>query len=195
MTITEATVKYNKALLKGRKAHLAYQKVSEKQLWRIYKKAAGKIGSKIMAADAPLAPAALRTFLDSITSEMKRLDNKILSTIQTASNKSIKMSLKNTIDRLQVYKEFLPATFAIKLTSSVFNSVHHAAVRALIRRPLDGIELSERVWNIHQTSITQIRKHIAKGYLYGEPSHKIAQEVRRFLIISDYENKKMASVF
>jgi len=185
MTLTQADKKNKIAILHGRKTHLAYQGVSEKQLWRVYRKAAGKIGTKIMMAETPIQKAKLRALLNSVEGEVKRLDSKVLSSITTSINKSVKMGLDNSIDRLSVYNGFLPATFSIELTSSVFNSIYHDAVRALYRRPLDGIELSERVWDIHQTSITKIRRLIAKGFLYGEPQYSIAQQVRRMLLISD----------
>ncbi len=197
MTIEEATKKNIAATNRGRRASFAFQKVNDKQLWRTYKKAAGKIGTKIMLAETPITKSRLRTLLTSVENEIKRLDSKVLSTIGTSINKSVKMGLDNTIDRLSVYRDFLPATFAIEPTSSVFNSIYHDAVRALYRRPLDGIELSERVWNVQKTSITQIRKLIAKGYLYGEPSNKIAEQVRRLLLISDSDmrTKKWKAFF
>ena len=197
MTVAEANKKHTIATNRGRKASFAFQKVSDKQLWRAYKKAASKIGTKIMLAETPITKSKLRVLLNSVENEIKRLDSKVLSTIGTSINKSVKMGLDNTIDRLSVYKEFLPAVFAIEPTSSVYNSIYHDAVRALYRRPLDGIELSERVWNVHKTSITQIRKLIAKGYLYGEPSNEIAQQVRRLLLISDSDmrTKKWKAFF
>ena len=185
MTKEQAAIKYKIAIDRGRRAHVAYQKVSEKQLWRAYKKAAGKIAAKIMIEEIPIIKSGLRSLLNSIESEIKRLDNKILSTIRTSINKSVEMGLDNSIDRLSIYKGFVPASFVIDITSSVWNSIYHDAIRALYRRPLDGIELSERVWNIHKTSITQVRRLIARGFLYGEPGYSIAQQVRRMLLISD----------
>jgi len=197
MTIDEADKKNKAAILKGRKVHLSYQEVSEKQLWRTYKKAAGKIGTKIMLEEAPIPKAKLRVLLNSIDNEIKRLDNRVLNSINVAINKSVKMGIDNSIDRLSVYRDFMPATFVIDPTSSVFNSIYHDAIRALFRRPLDGIELSERVWDVHKTTITQIRRLIAKGYLYGEPSYSIAQQVRRMLLISDSDmrTKKWKAFF
>jgi len=197
MTITQADKKNKTAILKGRKAHLAYQGVSEKQLWRTYKKAAGKIGTKIILEEVPITKGRLRTLLNSIEGEIRRLDSRVLGSINIAINKSVKMGIDNSIDRLAIYKGFMPATFVIKPTSSVLNSIYHDAVRALFRRPLDGIELSARVWDVHKASITQIRRLIAKGYLYGEPSYSIAQQVRRMLLISDSDmrTKKWKAFF
>ena len=187
MTVTQ---EYNKAILKGRKNHIAYQQVGDRQLWKVYKDAATKVSGKIMAAETPITRGQFKTLLASIKSELDRLDNKVLHLINRNINKSVKIGVKDSVDRIKIYKDYIPAVYVIKPTSSVLNSIYHDAVRALFRRPLDGIALSDRVWDIHVASLTKIRRIIGTGFLYGEPQYKIAQQVRKMLLISDSDMRK-----
>ena len=191
MTTAEALeISLDKAIIRGRKNHIAFQQVGDKELWKIYKKAAGNVSGQIIRAETPLTKGQLRALMSSIEREMVRLDNRVLSTINKGINKSVKIGVKDSVDRMMLYKDYVPATYVIKPTSSVLNSIYHDAVRALFRRPLDGIELSSRVWDMHVANITKIRKIIGTGFLYGEPQYKIAQQVRKMLLISDSDMRK-----
>jgi hypothetical protein len=169
----------------GKKHHVAMQLVTDKQIAALYRETAGKIANLILQYDAEvLKPAISKVNSERMRILLARLSNKVTRIIEKHGIDSVKMGMKDTVGVLQIYKKGLKQIYHAEIIRSVFEKIRKSTIRAYLT-PLDGIELSSRVWDIHQTTLLKIRRHIATSYLQGKYPNQIAQEIKRFLIIPD----------
>jgi hypothetical protein len=158
----------------------------------MYRTSAKNLANKIMVAEAAKEferSGMLRHTFAQVEREIVRLNKKTGSIIEKMRNNTARLSLRGQIDALALGSAGFPKSYKVRLDSKKFSQIWHRTVRAL-SVPIDGIELSERVWDIHRTTLTRMNRYLGRSFAEGKPMSKMRQEIKKFLIFPDADMRK-----
>jgi hypothetical protein len=148
-----------------------------------YKKTTGKIQNLIATFDDS-GSKNLGTLFKKIEHEMIILNNKLTRSAKSLIGKSTRAAIIDVKASVSIFKNSLKAGAKIGMKADVFEITWKRALGKMIKG-VNGISLSERIWDINQISYKEIRRMIAKGYVEGEYIGKIMNDIRGFLYISE----------
>jgi len=117
-----------------------------------------------------------------VEKEMVVLSNKLTRSAQSLIGKSVRASIIDTKASISLFKGALKSGAKIGMKAEVFDKVWRRALGKLIKG-IDGITLSDRIWDLHYTTYKELRRMIAKGYIDGLYVGEIMKNIRGFLYI------------
>ena len=173
-----------------KKAIIQSQKIMDTNLtielrkYRIaYNKSTRKIQNMILMFDEGSSQN-LGTLFRPIEKEMQALSNKLSKSAKSLLRKSTKRAIVDTKASISMLGGNLKAGAKIGMTSGVFDKTWRRSLGKMIKG-VDGITLSTRIWDLHDTSYKGIRRMIAKGYVDGLYPGEIMKNIRGFLYLPD----------
>lgn len=184
--------KVKKSLVLGKKHHVAMRAVTEREILALYKEAAGKVanlGVMLKLQKDFITPVALNATTRKIGRILERLANKATAIIEKHAISSVRAGMKDTTVSLEIFKKGIKRQYHPEILRAPFQRIQQSTIRAYLT-PLDGIKLSDRIWDLHQTSLMKMKRAIATGYLEGKFPEQIGAEVRRFLHLPDVDMRK-----
>lgn len=169
---------------------------SENKLEKIYDKTSTKIANIAMTKDATLAD------ISNLTGEMvvikDKLDKVTTDIIQKEIDRNIKAGLESTKAQITVFKDVLPAEIVnAEINATVFNQVYLDAYYAM-QTLEDGILLSDRIWDITNISLEEIRVYMMEVMLDENTSmSEVYYQIKSFLKLPnvDMRTKKWRQFF
>ena len=168
----------------GRQRLRRMQNVTDMHLYTRYKRGAGRIANSILMHGDETGK--LTRLMRDIEAQMAQLSRDVTRTLERTVGDAFDASLRSTVFQAQVFKGMLPGQYRTALTPISFGRLHHRAVKALLTGP-DGIELSDRVWNMQRATLDRMKRFVVNSYLRGDSSNKIAAGAKRFLISPDVD--------
>lgn len=114
----------------------------------------------------------------AIEKELVILHDKLLLNIENYSVDAWKRSNLKSDELVSAYIKNLPINEALKKGMFARNE---EAMRAFLKRKVDGFTLSERVWKIAGTAKENIEFYLSSGLSTGRPAALISQDVRQLL--------------
>lgn len=175
----------NKAIVKSQVLKEEALTAELKKYREAYKKTTAKIQNLIATFDQS-GSQNLGTLFRPIEREMKVLSNKLTRSARSLIGKSVRASIIDTKASLSIR---LKAGAKIGMTAEVFNTVWHRALGKMIKG-INGITLSTRIWDLHDTSYKEIRRMIARGYAEGKYVGEIMNDIRGFLYLPEADMRK-----
>src|SRR3972149_4224050 len=121
-----------------------------------------------------------------INQNLERQINQILTILQKEIVNNIKSGtiesweLANTKNNILV-ENFTDGVLIPGQILKSFNQVNLSALEEFINRKIRGMGLSERVWNLVETSKSQLELYLSSGITTGKSAAKLSQDIRQCL--------------
>ena len=149
----------------------------------LYKKSINKIDNIIMIHDEEKN---LAKIFKGIEKEINRLTKKLSRSAKAFVKEGVKTGIMETKSSVNLVKNDLKGNVKIGMTEEVFNKVWAKGISQVMISQ-DGIELSERIWDIHRISLNGMKKIIAKDYMEGKYVSEIMRDIKGYLYLSDVD--------
>ncbi len=180
MTPQQAAKEVDRLSRAGRVQLQRFRAVSERSIRKTYRKAAGRIANTIQLTGEP--PARLIAIQKDLKRQIDILNRRITKKATGTVEKSVDLGIKATVNSVNVYQGLLPGNYRSHLTPNAFQRIHNGAMRSLMTSPVDGIALSDRIWDLHQTTLRRMKRVIADGYIGGLTNSQVQAQVKSLLI-------------
>ena len=175
--------KINKAIIQSQ-ADKNQALTIELRKYRVdYKRTTGRIQNILLNYDSSETNN-LGVLFKHIEREMVVLSNKLTRSAQSLIGKSVRASMIDTKASISMFKGALKSGATIGMKSEVFDKVWRRALGKMIKG-IDGISLSDRIWDLHHTTYKEIRRMIAKGYIDGKYVGEIMKDIKGFLYLPE----------
>ena len=167
---------------------LKMQQQSEDVLIGMYRKAAEDVGRRIInLGDNATKVQYLRDTMDQITVRVKALSNGASVVVDKAQRSSLRQGIRAADQSIRVLPPAAQHELALVSTfAGSFNRVYHDAVLAL-STDVTGIELSDKIWRIHQVTLEDMRRFMLHGMLGGMSPSQLYQQIKAFLILPNVD--------
>ena len=158
----------------------------ENKLEKIYDRTSTRIANIAMTKDATLGD------ISNLTNEMSvikdRLDKETESIINKEINRNIKAGIESTKAQITVFKDILPRGIVdAEINATVFNQAYMDAYYAM-QTLEDGILLSDKIWDITNISLEEIRIYMMEVMLDEDTDMtEVYQQIKSFLKIPDVD--------
>jgi hypothetical protein len=143
----------------------------------------------LIDAQPPGGPRKLNALFRQIEKEMLALSNKLSTSAQVLIRKSTRQAVLDVQASIRATGGRLKGNYTAGMSPAVFERVWKAAMDKVIRG-VDGVTLSERIWEIHEGTYKTLRKMIADGYAEGLYPGEIQRNLRAFLYLPDVDMRK-----
>lgn len=158
----------------------------ENKLQKIYDKTSTKIANIATTKDATLGDISI------LASEMAvikdQLDKVTTDIIQKEIDRNIQAGIENTKAQITVFQNILPREIVdAEINAMVFNRAYLDAYYAM-KTLEDGIQLSDKIWDITNISMEEIRVYMMEVMLDENTSMaEVYQQIKSFLKIPDVD--------
>jgi hypothetical protein len=158
---------------------------AEDKLFSLYNRESKRIANMVMTGDVSFED--LSDITTNLNTVKTRIDEKATGIITDAVNRSAKNSMSNVKAQINVFKNILPEEIVdAEIQPEVFNQVWFELVE-IMEKSEDGIELSDRIWDINQTAMDQIRIYMMEAMVEGVSFAEIYQQIKSFLLLPDVD--------
>jgi hypothetical protein len=183
MTESEITDKIKQIAGNYNKKNIIDTMKAEDKLFSLYKKQSNKIGNIISGSSIE----DVKDINDYLDNTKNILDDKTTSIISKSIDKSIKNGIKSTRSQITVFKDILPDEIVDSdIQQFVFNQVYIDAIIAM-EKCEDGLELSQKIWDINQISLDDIRRYMIDSMLNDRDFSDVYQHIKSFLLLPDVD--------
>jgi len=186
MTELEITEKLKEVSNQENKNNISKLITTENKLEKIYDKTSTKIANVAMTKDASLAD------ISNLTGEMvvikDNLDKVTTDIIRKEIDRNIKAGLESVKAQITVFKDILPSDIVnAEISATVFNQAYMDAYYAM-QTLKDGILLSDKIWDITNISLEEIRVYMMEVMLDENTSMaEVYQQIKSFLKLPDVD--------
>ena len=149
----------------------------------LYKKSINKIDNIIMIHDEEKN---LAKIFKGIEKEINSLNKKLSRSAKRFISEGVKTGIMEQKASMRFAKKDIKGNIRIGMTEEIFNKIWVSGVSQVLRG-LDGIELSDRIWDIQRISLAGMKKIIAKDYMEGKYVSEIMRDIRGYLYLSDVD--------
>ena len=164
-------------------AHVTDIELRAKKMRDTYTAATKKIQNSIINYGV-LPDQKITTLFNDIDKQIEKLSRKLQRDLKSSVNTSAKTGLLDGKRQSKPLAGFLKYGGKIGMEANTFNRLWHDATNKLLTG-IDGIKLSDRIWDINRVALSDIKKKIALGLVDGMYPSEIANQIRGFLIIPD----------
>lgn len=119
-----------------------------------------------------------RTIEKQIKNELNSLQEKLVSNIESYSADAWKRSHAKTDDLVEAYIKDLSIS---KVAKEGMFARNESALKTFLSRKVDGLTISERVWNIVDGAKTNLEFYLGSGLATGRRADLISQDIRQLL--------------
>jgi len=165
--------------------HLTEIEARAKRIRRAYTKTTKKIQNSIIQF-GELPGKRITTTFNEIDKEIELLTKKLQREVKSSVNTSAKTGMLDAKKQSSVLSGSLKFGAKIGMDANTFNTLWHDATNKLLTG-IDGIKLSDRIWDINRVALADIKKKIALGLVDGMYPAEIANQIRGFLILPDVD--------
>lgn len=171
----------------GRKKNIDYIRASEQKLLNEYNNTASRIAEKI--ARTPENTKRLQSLYDDLEKELDRLNRRITDKVYATIDRTVREVLVVIGKSSDVYTDVLVGGYTGGMSKTVFDRIHHRTMASLFS-DIKGIELSDKIWELHKTTLIDMRAMIARELMAGSTWAEIAQKSKAFLALSTVDMRR-----
>lgn len=174
-----------KAIARATKGHNIVLAAELRKYRIVYRRAIGEINNLIISSNVSTVPG-LGRLIKKVERRIEALSRKLSRSAKASIGKGLKTGMLEAKASMEFIGGPLRQGAKIGLKVEVFQRVWKAAFKKLLIST-DGIELSRRIWDMHQISMVGIRKVIAQGYMDGLSVGAITKQIKGFLLLPDVD--------
>ena len=126
----------------------------------------------------------ITTLFNDIDKQINKLSKQLQREMKSSVNSAAKVGIMDGKRQSKPLAGFLKFGAKTGMTANTFGRLWHDATNKLLTG-IDGVKLSDRVWDTNRVALKDIKKKIALGLVEGKYPSEIANEIRGFLIIPD----------
>jgi len=159
-----------------------------------YQKAITKIQKKILAIgnSTEARVGRLSGLLAELEKEIAILNEGIIRDVGMATDRALRESVRQAAQNASPFAKAIQGPLVGNSPTSMqgqFNVLVNQVEKAFRTVP-KGIQLSDRIWNIHSTNLSAMRNLMVNGYLEGITSNELARQVRGFLQLPNVDMRR-----
>lgn len=156
---------------------------TERALLGVYRDAANDIGNIILSAGRGVDVSQLKGFMGQIEARVAELNRTGNVIVQGHIESTVRMGI---VAQEQAMSLAFPAGFKAQAFAAAFDRLYHDAVLSLMHSPT-GISLSQRIWNLNQTSLGVMRRILLRSMMGGMSSADVYRQLKATLLLPDVD--------
>lgn len=168
----------NIAILSNSK-HLKNVKKTEKKLRRNYQKASNTAGAVISSSNMDIAQ--LKYLEERLNLGIFKISTSTTKITSSGIDRAIRDGIFSSKEQINVFKSMLPSELiATDMIPYAFRQAYMEAALEMLKTA-DGLELSYKVWNMHNIKLRQMRMYLANSMMEGKSASEVYAKVKSFL--------------
>lgn len=157
---------------------LKYQVALEKAVDKLHKDtdiALNKIISRNVNMQGTIDKYKIKKIVDVyMTKELRKYRRDLSSQIKVGVSDSTHIGIKSILGAIAPDR---------KITAIIWKNTARSIRKKIIsKRGIDGLKLSERVWNLNSNNMHQLKKIVSSGILQGKSAASISRDIRGYLL-------------